>query len=84
MNILGINRRNHMQNYIATQVENGFYVEFEDSLKKPRKIGFDEIQSFAQSFNQNILAGKEVKLSDDERLILSIWEMLLIPDNTIH
>ena len=73
-----------MQNYIATQTENGFYVEFENSSEQPKKIGFEEIEEFAYKFNQTMLAGEQPKLDDNEKLLLSLWEMLMIPDNTIH
>ncbi|NIP29857.1 MAG: hypothetical protein GTO02_06325 [Candidatus Dadabacteria bacterium] len=73
-----------MRNYIATQTDNGFYIEFENSVKLPEKISFDDIENFAEKFNQTLLAGKQPELSEKEELILSLWEMILIPDSTIH
>ena len=73
-----------MYNYIATQTETGFYVEFKDSCKLPQNISFNDIESFAKIFNKTLLAGKQPHLSEKDKLILSLWKMLLIPDNTIQ
>lgn len=73
-----------MNNYIATQTKDGFYVEFEDSFKQPKNIGFDEIEQFAIDFNEKMLSGETPKLTENDELMLSLWEMLTIPDNNIH
>ena len=73
-----------MDNYIATQTKDGFYIEFEDSFKQPKNIRFDEIEQFAIDFNEKMLAGEKPELSEKDELMLSLWEMLTIPDNTIH
>lgn len=71
-------------NYIATQKENGFHIVFEDSEKSPVEITFDDFEMFAQTYNQSIFAGKKPKLTEKDKLILSLWGMVMIPDNTVH
>lgn len=71
-------------NYTATQKENGFYVEFEDSKKSPVEITFDDFDIFAKAYNQSLLSGKKPKLSEIDKIMLSLWGMYMIPDNTIH
>lgn len=72
------------QNYTATQKENGFYVVFEDNDKKPVEITFDDFEMFTQKYNQSILSGEKPELSDKDELMLSLWSMVMIPDNKIH
>ena len=73
-----------MQNYIATQTDKGFYIEFEDNYKLPQNISYEEVEQFVQKFNNTLNAGIKPDFSEKEKLILSLWEMLLIPDNSIH
>ena len=71
-------------NFIATQTDNGFKVIFSDSEKTPMEFTFEDINQFAVKYSQAQLAGKEFELSETDELMLSIWEMVLIPDHTIH
>ena len=70
--------------YIATQTENGFRVVFHDSFKTPIEVTFNDFQEFANKYNQELLAGKVPELSEDEEVMISIWRMMLIPDQTKH
>lgn len=71
-------------NYTATQKDYGFYIEFEDSKKSPVEITFDDFDNFAKSYNQSLLSGKKPKLNEINKIMLSLWGMVMIPDNTIH
>lgn len=73
-----------INSFIATQTENGFQIVFEDSNKSPLNITFEDFDQFANKYNQQTLAGKKLELNDKDELILSLWQMVLIPDTTIH
>ncbi|HEX3034933.1 MAG TPA: hypothetical protein VHT73_07325 [Thermodesulfobacteriota bacterium] len=70
--------------YIATQTEKGFHVVFHDSFKTPIEVTFNDFQEFANKYNQELTSGRVPELSEDEEVMLSIWQMMLIPDQTIH
>jgi hypothetical protein len=70
--------------YTATQTENGFHVVFHDSRRNPLDITFDNFQEFANKYNQELMSGKTPKLSDEEKVLLSLLQMILVPSNTIH
>ena len=70
--------------FTATQTENGFEVIFSDSEKSPMELTFDDINQFAYKYSQAQLSGEELEMTEREELMLSIWEMVLIPDKTIH
>ena len=71
-------------NFIATQTDNGFKVIFSDSEKSPMELTFEDINQFAFKYSQAQIEGKEFELTERDELMLSIWEMVLIPDHTIH
>ena len=70
--------------YTAMQTAEGFHVVFLDSSRNPLHVKFNDFQEFANKYSKEILAGKLPKLSDDEAVLLSLWELMLIPANTIH
>ena len=70
--------------FTATQTDNGFQVIFSDTDKSPVELTFDDINKFAYKYSQAQLIGKELEMTEREELMLSIWEMVLIPDKTIH
>ena len=70
--------------YTAIQTAEGFRVVFHDSSKTPLDVKFNDFQEFENKYSQELLAGKIPKLSDQEAVLLSLWEMVLIPANTIH
>ena len=70
--------------YTAIQTAEGFHVVFHDSSRTPLDVKFNDFQEFANKYSQEILAGKLPKLSEQEAVLLSLWELMLIPANTIH
>ncbi len=44
----------------------------------------NEINDFANKYAQDTMQGRNPTLSEKEEIIFSIWEMVLIPDSTIH
>ncbi len=70
--------------YTAVQTDRGFHVVFHDSSKTPLEVTFNDFQEFANKYSRDMLAGKIPSLSEDEAVLLSLWEMVLIPDRTKH
>lgn len=70
--------------YTASQTERGFHVVFHDSQRNPLDVTFDNFQEFANKYNQELMSGNTPKLSDEEEVLLSLLQMMLIPRNTIH
>ena len=70
--------------YIATQTKEGFHIVFHNSIRAPIKVTFDDLQSFVQRVNQNMIDGKKITLTEEDEVLLGLWQMLLIPEHTIH
>ena len=72
------------RNFIATQTDNGFQVVFDNSDETPLEVTFDDINKFAVKYSESMLKGEQFEMSEKDELMLSIWEMVMIPDKTIH
>ena len=70
-------------NFIATQTPNGFKIQFGDA-DTPVEFTFEDINQFAYKYSQSQISGKEMEMTERDELMLSLWEMVLIPDSTIH
>ena len=70
-------------NFVATQTPNGFNVKFDDTGNQV-ELTFDDINKFAYKYSQSQISGNDLEMTEEEELMLSIWEMVLIPDSTIH
>ena len=57
---------------------------FHDSLKAPLKVTFNDLQAFVKKVNESAMAGEKLVLTEEEEVLLTLWQMLLIPENTIH
>ncbi len=69
--------------FTATQTNKGFHVINHNS-REEFEISLNDFNEFANKYAQDTLEGKNVELSEKEEIIFSIWEMVLIPDNTTH
>jgi len=69
--------------FTATQTNQGFHVVSHDNTKE-FEISLNDFNEFANKYAQDTLEGKTPELSEKEEIIFSIWEMVLIPDTTIH
>jgi len=69
--------------FTATQTQEGFHVISHDNTKA-FEITINDFNEFANKYAQDTLKGKSPELSEKEEIIFSIWEMVLIPDNTKH
>lgn len=70
-------------NFTATQTENGFKIKFDDSGNQ-LEFTYEDINQFAYKYSQSQISGEELEMTEKDELMLSIWEMVLIPDSTIH
>jgi len=69
--------------FTATQTREGFHVISHDNTKE-FEITLNDINQFASKYAQDVMKGKNPELSEKEEIIFSLWEMVLIPDNTKH
>ncbi|MEM7008052.1 MAG: hypothetical protein AAF462_02860 [Thermodesulfobacteriota bacterium] len=69
--------------FTAIQTTEGFHVVSHEGSKE-FDISMNDINEFANKYAQETMQGKMPELSEREEIIFSIWEMVLIPDNTIH
>jgi len=70
--------------YIATQTEEGFQIVFHDSVKKPINVKFDELQTFIKKINERAISEKTLTLTNEEEVLIRLWQMLLIPEGVKH
>jgi hypothetical protein len=70
--------------YIATQTEDGFQIVFNNPKRAPMKVSFYDLQTFIQKLNIDMLSGKKPNFTEEEEVLLTLWQMLLIPENTVH
>ncbi len=69
--------------FTAIQTNEGFHVVIHNN-EKEFDISMNEINDFANKYAQDTMQGRNPTLSEKEEIIFSIWEMVLIPDSTIH
>ena len=69
--------------FTATQTNKGFHVVCHDESKE-FEISIHDFNEFANKYAQDTLQGKKPELSEKEEIIISIWEMVLMQDSTIH
>jgi len=80
-----VDAMNRQENqFTATQNEEGFHIIFDDSLKSPMELSFEDFQEFANKYAQDMLNGKDIKLDNKEEVMFSLWQMILIPNDNIH
>ncbi|MGQ0793676.1 MAG: hypothetical protein ACT4NX_06240 [Deltaproteobacteria bacterium] len=70
--------------YSAVQIEDGFKIEFHNSIKEPIKVTFTDLQAFVEKINKSATTKKQIVLNDDEEVLLRLWQMLLIPEKVKH
>ena len=66
--------------FSATQTENGFQIEYFDSADE-LIVSVEDLNDFANKYAKELFQGKLSSLNDKEKLMFSLWEMVLIPDD---
>lgn len=74
---------NESRKFTATQTEKGFHVTFFDSPEE-LDVSVSDLNEFANKYAKDTLEGKHLELSEREMLMISIWEMMLMPDDIKH
>jgi len=69
--------------FTATQTENGFHVMLHNDAKE-FDVTIGDLNEFANKYAKEMLAGKEPELNDREEVMVSLWEMVLIPNDIKH
>lgn len=69
--------------FTATQTDIGFHVTYFDSSQEV-EVSVHDLNDFANKYAREMLDGKVENLTEKEELMLSIWEMVLVPDDTKH
>jgi len=69
--------------FTATQTDKGFHVTYFDSPQEV-EVSVHDLNEFANKYSQEMLEGKLKDLTEVEELMFSLWEMVLIPDDTKH
>lgn len=69
--------------FSATQTEKGFQIRYFDSAEE-FELSVEDLNEFANKYAKDLLEGKINTLNDKEKLMFSIWEMVLIPDDIKH
>ena len=72
-----------LNGFTATQTENGFRVMFYDRPEEV-DVSISELNAFANKYAKEVMAGKKPELTEKEELMISIWEMVLLPGNVMH
>jgi hypothetical protein len=69
--------------FIATQTETGFRVMFHN---KPEEIdvSISDLNEFANRYAKEVMSGKKPELTEKEEIMISIWEMVLLPSDVKH
>lgn len=69
--------------FSATQTENGFQIKYFDTAEE-LLVSVEDLNDFANKYAKDLLEGKFSSMNDKEKLMFSIWEMVLIPDDIKH
>ena len=69
--------------FTATQTDSGFHVMFHDSPEE-MDVSISELNAFANKYAKEVMTGKKPELSAKEELMISIWEMVLLPSDVKH
>jgi len=69
--------------FTATQTETGFHVMFHKDAKE-FDVTISDLNEFANKYAKEMLTGKEPELSEREEVMVSLWEMVLLPNDIKH
>ena len=72
-----------LNGFTATQTESGFRVMFHDNPEEIDVI-ISDLNEFANKYAKEIMTGKKPELTEKEEVMISIWEMVLLPSDVKH
>jgi hypothetical protein len=69
--------------FTATQTETGFRVMFHDNPAE-MDVSISDLNEFANRYAKELMSGKKPELTEKEEVMISIWEMVLLPNDVKH
>jgi hypothetical protein len=69
--------------FIATQTETGFKVMFHNNPEEI-DVSISDLNEFANRYAKEVMSGKNPELTEKEEIMISIWEMVLLPSDVKH
>jgi hypothetical protein len=69
--------------FIATQTETGFRVMFHNNPEEI-DVSISDLNEFANRYAKEVMSGKNPELTEKEEIMISIWEMVLLPSDVKH
>ncbi len=72
-----------LNGFTATQTETGFRVMLHDNTEEI-DVSISDLNEFANKYAKELLSGKKPELNEKEELMISIWEMVLLPSEVRH
>lgn len=72
-----------LNGFTATQTETGFRVMFHDNPEEI-ELSISDLNEFANRYAKEMMTGKKPELTEKEEVMISIWEMVLLPSDVKH
>ena len=72
-----------LNEFTATQTEVGFRVMFHDHPEE-LEVSISDLNEFANKYAKEIMTGNKPVLTEKEEVMISIWEMVLLPSGVKH
>ena len=72
-----------LNGFTATQTETGFRVMFHDNPEE-LELSISDLNEFANRYAKEMMTGKKPELTEKEEIMISIWEMVLLPSDVKH
>lgn len=72
-----------LNGFTATQTETGFRVMLYDNPEE-LELSISDLNEFANRYAREMMKGKKPELTEKEEVMISIWEMVLLPSDVKH
>lgn len=72
-----------LNEFTATQTETGFRVMLHDNPEE-LELSISDLNEFANRYAKEMMTGKKPELTEKEEIMISIWEMVLLPSDVKH
>ncbi len=69
-----------LDRFTAIQTKDGYQIAFHESAEEIN-LSIEDLNDFADRYTQEMLDGNSPDLSGTEKIMFSLWEMVLMPDD---
>ena len=69
--------------FTATQTDTGFKIMLHNNPEE-MDVSISDLNEFANKYAKEIMTGKNPELTEKEEIMISIWEMVLLPNDVKH